>query len=221
MNSAPSNGVTLSTNQVRLPKILTGACSDLVVNCRMIRRALFVAVGLLGVCFAVAAQQTTQNQHAGALDFYQPKILSAKDSSLLFHKGPVHAWSDGGRLASQNALAEIGMVSLDLFPVAYLTPNSPGVATRRRESATADSPSGNFGTDGKDLPGMMVPTDQVYCGGEVGVMYGRWSGKGGGDLMQSYILGTVGNDKIQISVGAEYEESSGRSARYHSYVFPR
>src|SRR6266704_4695798 len=107
----------------------------------MIRRTLFVAVGLLGVCFAVAAQQTTQNQHAGALSFYQPKILSAKDSSLLFHKGPVHAWSDGGRLASQNALAEIGMVSLDLFPVAYLPPNSPGVATARRGSdTTAASP---------------------------------------------------------------------------------
>jgi hypothetical protein len=52
-------------------------------------------------------------------------------------------------------------------------------------------------------------------------LYGRWTGKGGGDLMQSYMLGTVGNDKFQISVGAEYEESSGRSARYHSYVFPR
>jgi len=67
---------------------------------------------------------------------------------------------------------------------------------------------------------MSLP-DQVYYGGEVGVLYGRWTGKGGGDLMQSYILGTVGNDKFQISVGAEYEESSEHSARYHSYVFPR
>src|SRR6059058_2314432 len=129
----------------------------------MVRRALFVAVGLLGICFAVAAQQTTQNQHAGALDFYHPKILSAKDSSLLFHKGPVHAWSDGGRLASQNALAEIGMVSLDLFPVAYLTPNSPGVATAKKGSAAADSSRGTFESDGKDLPGMIMSLpDQVY-----------------------------------------------------------
>jgi hypothetical protein len=187
----------------------------------MIRRALFVAMSLLGVCFAVPAQETTQNQHAGTLGLYQAKIFSAKDSSLLFHKGPVYAWSDGGRLASQNALAEIGMASLELFPVAYLPPKSPGVSTAGRGSATADSPPGNFGTDGKDLSGIMVPPDQVYYGGEVGVMYGRWTGKGGGDLMQSYILGTVGNDKFQISVGAEYEESSGRSARYHSYAFPR
>ena len=193
----------------------------------MVRRVLSVAVGLLGVCFAVAAQQTnwraaTQNDPPTALNLYQPKIFSVKDSSLLFHKGPVYAWSDGGRLASNNALAEIGMASLELFPVAYLPPNTSGVATGKKGSATADSPSGNFGTDGKDLPGtMMSVPDQVYYGGEVGVLYGRWTGKGGGDLMQSYILGTVGNDKFQISVGAEYDESSGHSARYRSYVFPR
>lgn len=193
----------------------------------MIRRALSVAASLLGVCFALAAQQTswhgkTQNDRATSLSLYQSKIFSAKDSSLLFHKGPVHAWSDGGSLVSENALAEIGMASIDLFPVAYLPPNTSWLATARRGSATADSPPGNFGTDAKGLPGnMMLPADQVYYGGEVGVMYGRWTGKGGGDLMQSYILGTVGNDKVQISVGAEYDESSGHSARYHSYAFPR
>ena len=193
----------------------------------MIRRGVCVAVGLVGVCFAVAAQQAnwrgaTQNDHTSALSLYKSDIFSEKDSSLLFHKGPLHTWSDGGRLASNNALAEIGMASLDLFPVAYLPPNASGVATARRESATADSPAGNFGTDGKDLPGnMILPSDQVYYGGEVGILYGRWTGKGGGDLMQSYIMGTVGNDKFQISAGAAYEESSGHSARYHSYVFPR
>ena len=191
----------------------------------MVRRVLSVAVGLLGVCIAVAAQQTNwgaTTQNATALSLYQPKIFSAKDRSLLFHKGPVYAWSDGGRLASQNALAEIGMASLDLFPVAYLPPSPSGAVTARRASSTVDSSSRNFGTDGKDLPGaMMSLPDQFYYGGEVGVMYGLWTGKGGGDLMQSYIMGTVGNDKLQISVGAEYDESSGHSARYHPYFFPR
>ena len=193
----------------------------------MIRRGVSVAVGLLGVCFAVAAQQAnwrgaTQNDHTSALSLYKSDIFSEKDSSLLFHKGPLHTWSDGGRLASNNALAEIGMASLDLFPVANVPPNASGVATAKKGSAITDSPPGTFGPDGKDLPGMMMsPADQVYYGGEVGILYGRWTGKGGGDLMQSYILGTVGNDKFQISAGAAYEESSGHSARYHSYVFPR
>lgn len=193
----------------------------------MMGRVLSVAAGLLGVCFAVGAQPTNwhgaiQNDHGTALSLSQPKFFSAKDSSILLHRGPVYAWSDGGRLASNAALAEIGMAPLDVFPVAYLPPNTSGVATAKRASAASNSPPGNFGTDGKDLSGtMMLPPDQVYYGGEVGVMYGRWTGKGGGDLMQSYIMGTVGNDKLQISVGAEYEESSGRSARYHSYFFPR
>jgi hypothetical protein len=193
----------------------------------MIRRGVPVMVGLLGVCFAVAAQQanwrrTTENDPAFALNLYKPEIFSANDHSLLFRKGRVQAWSDGGRLASNNALAEIGMASLDLFPVAYVPPNASGVATAKKGSAIADSPPGTFGPDGKDFPGMMIsPSDQVYYGGEVGILYGRWTGKGGGDLMQSYILGTVGNDKLQISAGAAYEESSGHSARYHSYVLPR
>ena len=193
----------------------------------MIRRGVSVAVGLLGVCFAVAAQQAnwrgaTQNDHTSALSLYKWDIFSAKDSSLLFRKGRVQAWSDGGQLASNNALAQVGMASLDLFPVAYVPPNASGVAPAKKGSAITDSPARTFGPDGKDLPGMMMsPADQVYCGGEVGILYGRWTGKGGGDLMQSYILGTVGNDKFQISAGAAYEESSGHSARYHSYVFPR
>jgi len=193
----------------------------------MIRRGVCVAVGLLAICFAVAAQQAnwrgaTENDPAFALNLYKPEIFSAKDHSLLFRKGRVQAWSDGGRLASNNALAEIGMASLDLFPVAYVPPNASGAATAKKGSASTDSPPGTFGPDGKDLPRMMMsPADQVYCGGEVGILYGRWTGKGGGDLMQSYILGTVGNDKFQISAGAAYEESSGHSARYHSYVLPR
>ena len=68
---------------------------------------------------------------------------------------------------------------------------------------------------------MMSLPDQVYYGGEVGVLYGRWTGKGGGDLMESYVLGTVGNDKFQITAGAAYEESSARTPRFRSFVFPR
>jgi len=193
----------------------------------MMGRALFVAVGLAAVCSPVAAQQAnwrgaTQNDPAFALSLYKPETLNAKDSSLLFHKGRVQAWSDGGRLACNNALAEIGMASLDLFPVAYVPPNASGAATAKKGSAAADSSRGTFESDGKNLSGMiMSPPDQVYYGGEVGILYGRWTGKGGRDLMESYMLGTVGNDKFQISVGAEYEESSGHLARYRSYAFPR
>ena len=122
---------------VTVAENFTSACGHLDMNCRMIGRVLSVGVGLVGVCFAVGAQQTnwrgaTQNDRSTALSLSQPKFFSAKDSSILFHKGPVYAWSDGGRLASNNALAEIGMASLDVFPVAYLPPNTSGVATARK-----------------------------------------------------------------------------------------
>ncbi|PYJ89422.1 MAG: hypothetical protein DME71_09780 [Verrucomicrobia bacterium] len=208
----------------------------------MIRRALAVAVGLVAVCFPVVAQQAnrpeaTQDQtvaseqmHAAgalgpafALSLYRPKIFSAKDS-LLFHKGPVRAWSEGGQLASETALAEIGMAPLDLFPVAYLPPpNAFGPAATKKGSAPSDWRSENFGRDGKDTPGEMMipPPDRVYYGGEIGFMYGQWSGKGSGDMMESYILGQVGNDHFQITAGAAYEDWSGHTSRFHSFLAPR
>jgi hypothetical protein len=219
-------------------KDFTGVCGDLVMNCGMIARALAIAVGLFAVCFPVAAQQAHRpkaTQHravasnhlhaAGAFDpafalsFYPPQVLSAKDNSVLFHKGPVTAWSDGGRLASEYALVSIGMGPLDLPPLAYFTPDSSGPAPTKKGSAASNTRPDNFGTDGKDSPGEMMesPSDRVYYGGEIGMLYGQWSGKGGGDMMQSYIMGTVGNDHFQITAGAAYEDSSGHTSRFHSF----
>jgi hypothetical protein len=207
----------------------------------MIRRALAVAVGLFAVCFAVTAQQTNRSgpmrnravpreqlhapirfDPALALSLYQPNALSANDS-FLFRKGPVHTWSDGGRLASENALAEIGMATIDVFPAAYLPPpNAFGSASPNRAGAPSNQRPGNFGSDPKDSPEMMFsPPDRFYYGGEVGFMYGRWSGKGSGDMMESYIMGTAGNDHFQITAGAAFENWSGNGARFRSFALPR
>ena len=126
---------------MRLRKDFTGVFADLVVNCHMIRRAVAVATVLLAVCFPLAAEQphrAVATRHrtvapeqlrtaaafnpALAFSLFQPNAFSSKDSFLLLHKGPVHAWSDGGQLASENALASSGMVALDLFSGAYLPP---------------------------------------------------------------------------------------------------
>src|SRR5438132_12457675 len=121
-------------------KNFVGVCEDLVVNFGMMRRALAVAVGFIAVCFPVTAQQANRSaaakprtgthqqllanrSHPGSeLSLYQPTIFSANDNSLLFRKGPMPTWSDGGRLASENALASTGMIALDLFSSAYLPP---------------------------------------------------------------------------------------------------
>jgi len=52
-----------------------------------------------------------------------------------------------------------------------------------------------------------------YATGEVSFLYGRSTGKYGGEFKQGYIIGEVGNDKMQISAGALYEDSSFRFPR--------
>jgi hypothetical protein len=207
------------------------------MNCCMIRRALAVGTGLVAVCFPVAGQQANppgatkdraaafeQSHAAGVLDrafalsLYQPKILSAKNSSLLLNKGRVLAWSDGGRLASENALASIGMASLNLFSDAYFVPDTFGSAPARKGSAPSGSGSENFGSDAKDLPGelMAPPSDLIYYGGEIGILYGHSIGKGSGDMLETYIQGAVGNEHFQITAGAAYEQSSGSTVKFRS-----
>src|SRR4030095_13203830 len=102
----------------------TGVCCDLVLNSPMFKGALFLALGFLAFCFPVVAQQAkhsgatqhraattvrTTLEHGSTLSLYGPNIISASNASLLFHNGPVRAWSDGAQLASENALAQIGM----------------------------------------------------------------------------------------------------------------
>jgi hypothetical protein len=223
---------------MRSRKNITGVCVDLVVNCRMIRRALAVAIGLIAVCFPVAAQQANrpkatrhrpvalEQSHTAAtfdpalaLSLYQPKAFSSKDNFLLFHKGPVGAWSDGGQLASENALASTGMVALDFFSDAYLpSPDAFGPTPANRGRTVSNSRPENFGTNPKDSPEMMLsPQDRIYYGGEIGFLYGHSIGKGSGDLMESYIMGQVGNDHFQITAGAAFDQSSGQGVRFRSF----
>ncbi len=204
----------------------------------MFRGALFLALGLLGVCFPVVAQQakhsgatqdraatpaTTTFEHGSTLSLYRPTVVSASSASLLFHNGPVRAWSDGAQLANETALAQIGMAPLGLFPVAYFAPSDVGPTPTRKASAASDSRFQNSRADGKDLPNeiMTEPLNHVYYTGEVGFMYGQWSGKGSGEYSESYVWGQAGNDHFQITAGAAFENWSGNSPKIRAYPFSR
>ena len=212
------------------------------MNCGMIRRALAVAVGLFVACFCLEAQQAKRPratetrpvafkhvQPLGASDtsfglsLHQPKIFSAKDSSILFNENPVGAWSDGGRLASERAFASMSMGSFELPPAPYFAPDGFTSGLPKKGSAISRPQSENFGTDGKDFDGetMVSPPNRIYYGGEIGFLYGHGTGKGSGDLIDTYIFGQVGNDHFQITAGAEYEEWSGRTPRFRSFGAPR
>jgi hypothetical protein len=78
-------------------------------------------------------------------------------------------------------------------------------------------------TDAKDLTDEWIssPSNQVYYTGEVGFVYGQWSGRGNGDYWQNYVWGQVGNDKFQINAGASFENWSGNSPKIRAYPFSR
>ena len=204
----------------------------------MFRGALFLALGLLAVCFPVVAQQAKRSEatqhhaatpalptfeHGSTLSLYRPNVVGASDASLLFHNGPVRAWSDGAQLASETALAQIGMAPLGLFPVAYLAPSETGSASMPKRSTASTYGHEDLSVDGKDVSGQMIssPLSQVYYTGEVGFVYGQWSGKGNGDYWQSYVWGQAGNDKFQINAGAAFENWSGNSPKSRAYPFSR
>jgi hypothetical protein len=211
----------------------------------MVKRALCVAVGLLAALLPAVAQQLhhstkrEQSRSAGAssaplsLSLYRPKILGAAESSLLLHNGSVPLWLDGKQVSTgvidpgysfASEWVQLGFTSADFLPAAFLSGAQPP-AQRPSAGRIRTTDGRDLGVDAKDSPDEMLNSsaNPVYYGGEVGVLYGRWSGKGGGDMWETYIVGTVGNDKFQITAGASYDEwnGNGRSVRFRSFAAPR
>jgi hypothetical protein len=211
----------------------------------MLQRALCVVLGLFGALLPAVAQQAHRsisreplrsNSVLNAplsLSLYRPKSSGAADSSLLLHNGSVPLWLDGTQVSNGivnpgysfgSPWVQLGFMSPDLLPPALLSADPPS-AQRPSAGRVHRSDGRDLGADGKDSPAEMQSSslDPTYCGGEVGVLYGRWSGKGGGDMWETYIVGTVGNDKFQITAGASYDEwnGSGRSVKFGSFAAPR
>ena len=209
----------------------------------MVQRALCVALGLFVALLPAVAQQphrsisreqTRSNSVSNApfsLSLYRPKNSVAADSSLLLHNGSVPLWLDGAQVNNGGIYPDYSFVTQwvqmgcsDLFPAALLS-DGPRSAQRPSGGPVHGSDGKDLGADGKDSPDEMLssPLNPTYSGGEVGVLYGRWSGKGGGDMWQTYIEGTVGNDKFQITAGASYDEwnGNGRGLRSRSFAAPR
>jgi outer membrane receptor protein involved in Fe transport len=184
----------------------------------MIKRALAAVLGFLSLCLPLAAQDETitleQLRQTGALDvpsalaLYQPNIFSTVDGSILIHGLPVLTLLDGRRFPISSELGRMGMTPLDLFPVAFLS-------TVNVQKVNA---SPIYGTDSSG--GVVnLRLNRDYSGGEVGLFYGR--GKHGREDKEAYILSGVGDEKFQITVGAAYEESSGRVLRSGTLTPPK
>jgi len=183
----------------------------------MITRTLPALLGVLGFCLTSLAQEmpdpfgpaeiitpeelriTGELDVAPALDLYRADLFRTTDGSVLIHGLPTLTLLNGRRFSS--ALSRMGMAPLDIFPMAFLT---------AVEVQTGSSP--RYGSDG---PGGVINlrTNPMRNGGEVGLFYGKSGGKYGREDLGAHIIGTVGNDKFQITAGATYQESEGRNLR--------
>lgn len=176
----------------------------------MIKRAFPAVIGFLGLCLPLAAQQiveetitpdqlriTGEVDTAPALRLYRPDLFTAVDGSVLLHGLPVLTLLDGRRFPISSSLGGMGRTPLNLFPFAFL-------------SAIEVQPINASPRYGSEGPGGVVNLrlNRNYAGGEAGVFYGKSSGKFGREDKQAYVIGTVGNDKIHITAGASYEETS-------------
>ena len=159
-------------------------------------RVLIWGIALIGFALSLAAEERSVT--GSALSFDQSDVFNRVDSYAL-----IQALS----LPIQSTL----------FPTESLTLGEMRKvsASPRRRSAARDAK--DF-VDSKDVSARaLIPSNPFYYGGEIGVFYGHATGKFGGDAFGGYAIGTVGNDKVQITAGTSYEEFDGHGVRFRSF----
>ena len=184
-----------------------GARAVSVVNYGLMKRALLAVLGWLALSFPLAAQEPFDS--AATFIFYRPEIFTSVDSVGLVRELPMTEFLDG-RLPGSTALGRMGTAPVANFPMALVS------AEPRKKGSSVSGPVTDP-KDGKDYSSAeslaAEKASLVWTGGEIGFMYGHSSGKFGGDEFTSYIMGGVGNEHLQINVGASYQEFNGHFSR--------
>ena len=177
------------------------------VNDAVMRRALPVFVGIIALALPLSAQDhsgvdtiTREDlDHTGAVDagsalsLARPDLFSRSDSAALVHGLPVLTLLDGRRFPVTE-LGRMGMTTLDVVPVGFLRAVEVQKAGSLRHGA--DTTTGVVN----------LVTNRIYTGGEVGVFYGKSTGKYGREEFSTYLVGGVGNEKFNITAGVSYTE---------------
>jgi hypothetical protein len=198
-----------------------GAVGVLAVNSGMTKRVVLGVATFLSLCLSLGAEQPARAAHPYALSLAQLNSLAAQNSRPLFFQPTVFSRL-GDPLLIDGSPGPATFSSRENFSLAT-TFNLVGTPTSFLPATMAmESPSrSNLATYSKDKDSSDYPLDLrpgYYVTGEVGFVYGRATGKFGGDYKEGYILGEVGNDKLHISVGASYEDWNGNG---HSFRLGR
>ena len=190
----------------------TGARGLLAVSYLMTKRGLFPVVVFLGLCFSLAAEQASGSPSGPGGPFTLAQLrgmAAANNGSVLFQPTLFNSLDNpvfGLPFPNRDVFSLATTFNLvGTAPQSFL-PFSPAIESpvaRLPETAAKDSSNRLFD----------VRPNFDYVTGEVGFVYGRASGKFGGDYKEGYIIGEVGNDKFHITVGASYEDWNGRTLR--------
>jgi hypothetical protein len=181
----------------------------------MIKRALFAVAAILGICLSLPAQEMRSSNSINPASF---QLYQVNPSDMVEGRvGLGQAGSFGSLNSAWYGFGPLTLIDRQLFSfprafgwveatprdflpdfIAEELPTPAALATQRRDS-------GNKAVD------LLHKLD--YVGGEVGVFYGRSTGKFSRAVEQGYILGQVINGNTQITVGGSYEHASGRGPK--------
>ena len=191
----------------------TGARGLLTVSYLMTKRGLLPVVVFLGLCFSLAAEQASGSPsgHGGAFTLAQLRgMAAANNGSILLQPTLFNSLDNpvfGLPFSNRDVFSLATTFNLvGTTPQSFL-PFSPAMESPRASRAATSA------KDSSDRLFDLRPNFD-YVTGEVGFLYGRSSGKFGGEYKEGYIFGEVGNDRIHISAGASYEEWNGRVPRW-------
>jgi len=174
------------------------------------KRALLAMIALAGLGLTV---QNARADFDPIFGFYRPELFSAIDSSNLVSNLSMREFLDG-RVPGSTSLGRMGTARVVDFDMASSAANP---APRHKPNVIVGPVKDP--KDGKDYSSVeslaLEKASLTWTGGEIGIFYGHSAGgKYSGDEFGSYIVGGVGNDHMQINVGAAYEESHFSRSRH-------
>ncbi len=191
----------------------TGARGLLAVSYCMTKRGLLPVMVFLGLCFSLAAQQASglPPGHGGAFTLAQLRSMAAANNGSVLLQPSLFNSLDNPVFGFPFSNRDVFSLSTT-FNLMGITPPSFLPFSTAMESPRATLPP----TSAKDSSDRLfdLRPNFDYVTGEVGFLYGRSSGKFGGEYKEGYIFGEVGNERIHISAGASYEEWNGRVPRW-------
>jgi hypothetical protein len=180
-----------------------------VVNYRVMKR-VFAAV--LAVAGLGLTSQIARADFDPIFGFYRPELFATVGSDALLRDLSLTRFLDGS-MPGSTELGRMGNAPVANFPIGLVSAEPQKSRGKANSVGRVIDPK-----DGKDYSSVesmaMEKASLTWTGGEVGFMYGHASGKFGGDAFSSYIMGGVGNDQMQINVGAGYEESHFSRGRH-------